>query len=201
MREKNEARETAEQRVESARGTMRRRAEGDLRDAAERLVEEQQTFKSQLGAAHAEILRLGAETAELERQNRELVLTRTEETRLDWQNSPEGTPGGRRGAESSASGMGESGQSSVDVRHCLGGAEGVSGEGKRKRVVQVEAEEEREALRRMCNGLAVDLKAAVEARADAEDDREALVQVIAAGCFGALCGACVGRNEFILFCR
>ena len=50
MREKNEARETAEQRVESARGTMRRRAEGDLRDAAERLVEEQQTFKSQLGA-------------------------------------------------------------------------------------------------------------------------------------------------------
>ena len=53
----------------------------------------------------------------------------------------------------------------------------------------------------MCNGLAVDLKAAVEARADAEDDREALVQVIAAGCFGALCGACVGRNEFILFCR
>ena len=77
----------------------------------------------------------------------------------------------------------------------------MSGEGKRKRVVQVEAEEEREALRRMCNGLAVDLKAAVEARADAEDDREALVQVIAAGCFGALCGACVGRNEFILFCR
>ena len=68
MREKNEARETAEQRVESARGTMRRRAEGDLRDAAERLVEEQQTFKSQLGAAHAEILRLDAETAELERQ-------------------------------------------------------------------------------------------------------------------------------------
>lgn len=180
MREQNEARETAGRRVESARETVRRRAEGDLRDAAERLVEERQTFKSQLGAAHADILRLGAETAELERQNRELVLARTEEPPLDWRNSPEGTPGGRRGAESSASRIVESGQSSAGVRHCLGDAESVSAEGKRERALRMGAEEEREALRRMCNSLAVDLKAAVEARADAEDDREALVQVIAA---------------------
>lgn len=183
MREQNEARETAGRRVESARETVRRRAEGDLRDAAERLVEERNTFKSQLGAAHADILRLGAETAELERQNRELVLARTEESPLDWRNSPEGTPGGRKGggrkgAVSSASGMIEGGQSSAGVRHCLGDVENALEEGKRERALRVKAEEEREALRRMCNGLAVDLKAAVEARADAEDDREALVQVI-----------------------
>lgn len=46
-----------------------------------------------------------------------------------------------------------------------------------------EAEEEREALRRMCNGLALDLKVAVDARAEAEDAREVLLQVYQ--CWGA----------------
>lgn len=173
---------------------MRRRAEGDLRDAAERLVEERQTFKTQLGAAHADILRLGAETAELERQNRELVLGRAED-------GPKGTQGGKTGAESSSSGVvGEKRHGSAGVRQCLGGAEGESGEGERERVLRMEVEEEREALRRMCNGLAVDLKAAVEARADAEDDREALVQVFfvfSADVFCVLYDDCVRRNDVV----
>lgn len=51
----------------------------------------------------------------------------------------------------------------------------------RERALRREVEGEREALRRMCNGLAVDLKGAVEARSEAKDEREALVQVVPVG--------------------
>ncbi len=47
----------------------------------------------------------------------------------------------------------------------------------RERALRRKLEREREALQRMCNGLAVDLREAVEARSEAEDEREALVQV------------------------
>ena len=50
---------------------------------------------------------------------------------------------------------------------------------KRERSLRREAEQEREALRRMCNCLTLDLNGAVEARAVAEDTRQILVQVSA----------------------
>eukprot|EP00903_Cladosiphon_okamuranus_P006177 g6074.t1 len=217
--DEKDARETAGRRVESARETARRRAAGDLRDAAERLEEERERFKSQLGAAHAEILRLGAEAAELDRKLRRRNSKEQEERRSSpslrlHQDSGTRADGGGGGGGGDSDGGGGGGK-----KHAVGWADydardraaAVPGEGVRKRRVaergideegarvreedgagvatrdgeterdgeralRREVEAEREALRRMCNGLAVDLRAAVEGRAEAEDEREALVQ-------------------------
>lgn len=220
----NDARETAGRRVESAREASRRRADGDLKDAAERLDEERQRFKAQLGAAHAEILRLGAEAAESERRrnsDKERPIRQASAARL----SSTGEHGG-------VGDNGPSGEGSIIVddggvgRRTAGGggggvvileertgvptggrkrpAEGNGREGggageeeiERERALRREVEGEREALRRMCNGLAVDLKGAVEARSEAKDEREALVQVVAVGVAIVSCGGgkLVGRG-------
>lgn len=78
--------------------------------------------------------------------------------------------GGTAGDGRSASGGGRTRLDAADKGEA-------AGEGERERERRQGAEEEREALRRMCNGLAVDLKEAVEARAEAEGDRGALLQV------------------------
>ncbi|CAN0294336.1 unnamed protein product, partial [Ectocarpus sp. 12 AP-2014] len=203
--DENDARETAGRRVESAREASRRRADGDLKDAAERLEEERERFKAQLGAAHAEILRLGAVAAESdrrrnldkERRNRQASVARLSATGEHGgvgDNGPSGEgsitfdDGGVRGR--TAAGGGGGGGVVLEERRGVptGGrkrpANGNGREGgraggeeiERERALRREVEGEREALRRMCNGLAVDLKGAVEARSEAKNEREALVQ-------------------------
>lgn len=191
-----EARETADDRVASAMETAQRRAEGDLRDATERLSEERERFKSQLGAAHADILRLGAEAGELERRNQELETGRA--------CAGSGDRGEIRGVSNETLCRLNCGGGSpqlwgdhltvdpqVRARMRDGKCQVVRGEGEEKgwaasaqtqeaqrdRGLREAAEEETNALRVMCNGLAVDLRAALEAKAATEDERQALVQV------------------------
>ena len=201
--------------MESARETARRRAEGDLQDAAERLEEERERFKSQVGAAHAEILRLGAEAAELEKKVR-----RNKDREEERRRNPSGgahAGGGRTAERSRASGGGvvdgenigvggtaavvwgddDAGEGTGTATAAATAAAATAGRARKRpaergaaddgeddarqreweRALRREVEGEREALRRMCNGLAVDLREAVEGRAEAEDEREALVQV------------------------
>ncbi|CAM9536480.1 unnamed protein product [Ectocarpus fasciculatus] len=201
--DENDARETAGRRVESARDASRRRADGDLKDAAERLEEERERFKAQLGAAHAEILRLGAEAAESERRrsfDKERRNREANAARLGYTGEHGGVgdsgPSGEGsiivddgGVGSRSGGGGGGGVILEEVTGVPTGgrkrpAEGSGREGggargeasERERALRREVEGEREALRRMCNGLAVDLKEAVEARSEAKDEREALVQ-------------------------
>ncbi|CBN80212.1 expressed unknown protein [Ectocarpus siliculosus] len=203
--DENDARETAGRRVESAREASRRRADGDLKDAAERLEEERERFKAQLGAAHAEILRLGAEAAESERRrnldkerrNRQASAARLSSTGEHGgvgDNGPSGEGSitvddggvGRRTAGGGGGGGGVILEERTGVptggrkRPAEGTGRGGGGAGgeeiEREWALRREVEGEREALRRMCNGLAVDLKGAVEARSEAKDEREALVQ-------------------------
>lgn len=185
-RSQRQARETADRRVKSAREIVQRRAEGDLRDAAERLAEERERFKSQLGAAHADVLRLGAESTELERRNQQLELERSAGRTRGWlDESNEGThrsrsrnspPGDHLTASSNVLGWGNGRETREEgeKKPAEGGGEGAF---KRGRTLREAAEEEREAMRQMCNGLAIDLRAAVEAKAEVEDERQTLVQV------------------------
>lgn len=174
MEKQKQARETAGRRVESARDTVRRRADGDLRDAAERLAEERERFKSQLGAAHADILRLGAEAADLERRNHELALAKNSGA-VDWQAVPRGMHGDETVNHlRSDSGAAGNGDPSPNARNLPTG-EGAAGG--REEALRRDTEEKRDALRCMCNGLASDLKEAVEARSEAEVGRDMLVQV------------------------
>lgn len=180
--EQSEARDSAGRRVESARETARRRAEGDLRDAAERLEEERERFKLQLGAAHAEILQLGAQAAELKKRRNQ------DERRKNEEKAPQSRADGDGDSGASQGGSFLSGRTSPvggsrkrpadggddDARRCEARGE----ERERERALRREVEGEREALRQMCNGLAVDLKEAVEARSEVEDEHEALVQVV-----------------------
>lgn len=183
--------------------------EGDLRDAAERLDEERERFKSQLGAAHADALRLGAEAAELENKMRrdyqeewrKGLLSPRPVAVVDGRTAGErsrvgGDAGGGRLGGTTAVVWGDAGEGGTaggarkrpaaerdgadeDVRREREREREGAGEakGKRERALRREVEGEREALRRMCNGLAVDLREAVEGRAEAEDEREALAQV------------------------
>lgn len=164
-------------RVESASEIIRRRADGDLRDAADRLAEERERFKLQLGAAHADILRLGAEAADLERKNRELEMA-TAVSAGHWSDDVGETKmDGRVTKKCNLSGVSRdylTGESKEGIGAVVSMAK-VNSE--KERCLLREAEEEREALRRMCNGLALDMKVAVDARAEAEDARELLLQV------------------------
>ncbi|CAM9788122.1 unnamed protein product [Scytosiphon promiscuus] len=170
--DEKDARETAGRRVERARETARRRADGDIRDLTERIEEERERFKSQLGAAHAEILRLRVEASRLEKLRNHEHLERNETV-------PERTRKGGAGGECLGGRLPTHGgarkrRASEDEGEGDGGdvTEGVDEE----RALRRGVEEEREALRRMCNGLAVDLKEAVEATSEAQQEQEALVQ-------------------------
>lgn len=181
----SDARQTAGRRVESARETARRRAEGDLCEAAERLEEERERFKSQLGIAHAEILRLGAQAAELQqRRNQDELWRRNFEEKASRSKAGgDGDSGTLQGGSFSDGCTPPSG--GFRKRPADGGKDDARGgdargheREERERALRREVEGEKEALRQMCNGLAVDLKEAVEARAEVEDEREALVQVV-----------------------
>lgn len=179
----SDARETAGRRVESARETARRRAEGDLGDAAERLEEERERFKSQLGAAHAEILRLGAQVAELKKRRNQDERHDSQETAPQLRDSSgdgdRGTFPGDSFSDGRTPPSGGSRKRPADVGDDgARGSEARGQERERERALRRGVEGEREALRQMCNGLAVDLKEAVEARSEVEDEREALVQVV-----------------------
>lgn len=201
----NDARETAGRRVECARETARRRAEGDLRDLTDRLEEERERFKSQLGAAHAEILRLRAEASRLEKRR---TYHHREMNETMPRRAGTGDGGGDGGSGNNGLSMERGGGVDGHARKDAAG-ESLSGRtgGARKRraaaeeegdedsggvvggvdgeqVLRREVEEEREALRRMCNGLAVDLKEAVDATSEAKEEREALVQVVDAAVRG-----------------
>lgn len=193
------ARETAGRRVECARETTLRRADGDLRDLTERLEEERERFKSQLGAAHAEILRLSAEVSRLEKRRNYEHLERKETGLRRTMVGCGGAAGGGAsrlsagiiGGVDCPGGEGAGAESFSDRPTKHGGARkrraaeadedgdcsGLVGDVDEERALRREVEEEREALQRMCNGLAVDLKDAVEATSEAKEEREALVQV------------------------
>lgn len=189
----NEARKTAERRITSAREAATRRSEGDLQNAAERLAEERELFKSQLGAAHAKILRLGAEAAELERRNVESTLVGEDELkkeeeldqkRLDRRRNPidvvNSDDSGRVNNSSEQAGQNgflyHDGDAHKPRAHA-GPSARICTEAKEKETIVEGVEGEREALRQMCNGLAVDLQEAMKARADAEKNRDALAEV------------------------
>lgn len=174
--------------MESARETVQRRADGDLRDAAERLAEERERFKLQLGVIHADILRLRAEAAELERRNQELELARSGGNTLTWSSGSKWRSGGskpkyfqpgddltvHKDASETGDGVEREGEEKGEKAPV---EEGRNGDVESERTLREALEEEREALRRMCNGLAVDLQTAVEAEAKAKEERQALVQV------------------------
>lgn len=181
-----QARETADRRVKSARETVQRRAEGDLCDAAERLAEERERFKLQLGAAHADVLRLGAESAELERRNQQLELERSAGRVRSWlddsnnstrRSRSRGSPPGDHLAASGNALRWRNEEEPREQRERVFAEGGEEGALTREKTLREAAEEEREALRRMANGLAIELRTVTEAKAEAEDERQTLVQV------------------------
>lgn len=141
----------------------------------------------QLGAAHADILRLGAEAADLERKNRELEMV-TAANAGHWSDGVgEAKLYGRATKKRNVWGGGGDYLSDESKERIGAGIPVANSSSENERCLLREAEEEREALRRMCNGLALDLKVAVDARAEAEDARELLLQV------NQCCGGCVPK--------
>ncbi|CAM9228114.1 unnamed protein product [Choristocarpus tenellus] len=186
-------RESLGPRLEAVTARLRQRGERDLRDVHERLSEEQERFKRELGIAHAELLRRDAELAETIRRRQELEVSRGKgefnqaassgcsDNERDFSYVGKGQQilkgigkssglaahrGEREDGETSRQGS-VSGSSSELPR----GESRLDLEGKLH-----EAQEEREALRRMCNSLAVDLQEAVEAQAEAETVQEGLLE-------------------------
>lgn len=139
----------------------------------------------QLGEAHADILRLGAELSELERRNQELVQARTKQEQEDWVRSLDGMQQGQhvRRHQSKSDGKVVENNKSHEAAFGVaseGGSEGGKQTEKEKEqaLLRQEFENEKEALLKMCNGLAVDLEAAVAARVEAEEDYKALLEVM-----------------------
>lgn len=170
--------------MESAGAVVRCRAEGDLRDASERLAEERERFKMQLGIAHAVILKLKTELAELERRNRDLEVRQAggdiSRTLGDISlnlGDGNGRPGDRSvccvasGLKSHDDGV-WSASESVGAR---GTAEPVQRGGEGASTERVE--KEIQSLRKVCRGLERDLKASLRTEKGATQELQALVQV------------------------
>lgn len=191
--EQREARETVDRRVKSARQISRRRVEDDSHDAAERLAHERERFKSQLGVAHANVLRLRAHVAELERRNEDLEAMQEGNRilRADKDYVPKLGGGGSSSDHRSVKCVDENRSGSKRTRRVheqrKDGEESKSGDSKqrgRARTVTQEAE----ALRRMYDGLAGELRMALRAKQEAMEDREALLQVSIERRWRARCG-------------
>lgn len=179
-----EARASADRRVGAATDTVQRRADGDLRDAAERLSEERERFKSQLAAAHAHILRLSAEIGDCKKRNVELEIAKdfgAESHGVRNKACPCGQESSSLMCTRSSSSDGDRASGDAARPSEDGGGKGhedAAGDLARAQESSTPRSGDQNALQLMCNGLVVELREAREERSKADEERQVLIEVL-----------------------